>query len=281
LFAYLRRPVNDAGDDDDDDDDDDEDDDATTLIYRRVREAALGLATGVTIGLLVNEIVVDTENPARQAVFTAIGFAALQVPWIETKGNVWRGLGMTTGAFVGIFRLFGIGLPGTVPGAALLASLMLQSGRSLFGILQQTLIIPKTAVEFISRIEPPRIAVLKGEIPRLPKVDFAHPYRAAAALPTSVATPTPKEVRATPTPKEVRATPTSKKIQAARDQAATPPVPRRESEDIDDMRDACRIEPLGRVPPDPKEHAAAVLRQPQGEGIIDVRDFTWRERRTE
>jgi len=296
LFASLRRPAADVVEDDDDDDYYD----TAALVYRKFREAMLGLATGVTIGVLINEIVVDTENPTRQAVFTAIGFAALQVPWFETKGNVWRGLGMTSGAVVGMFKLFGVGLPaGSVPGAAFLAQLATQSGNSIIGIIKQSPIVVMSAVEMLRRVKIPSVAVPKIELPRIPKLPMASSGAAAAvAAPADVdALPTRKEAVKPLPPKEVPQVTAPKKEEVVRKQeviptvkhdAAPPPLekavtrqPPRRVEDIEDMRDVWNIQPMDHVPSGPKSRAAAIIRQSYSEGIIDIRDYTWRDRRRE
>ena len=293
LFANLRRPVNDIVDDDEDDDDYG----TAALVYRKVREAVLGLATGVTIGVLINEIVVDTENPTRQAFFTAIGFAALQVPWFEAKGNIWRGLGMTSGAVVGMFKLFGVGLPaGSIPGAAFLVQFVMQSGKSFISVLKQSPSLLKSVVEMMSRVKLPHITVPKIEIPRLPKLPIASSGAVAVAAPARVdVLPTRKEPIQPSPPKEVPSVTAPKKEEAVKKQETAPTVqtgaapsekvvprqPPRRMEDIEDMRDVWNIQPMDHVPSDPKSRAAAIIRQSYSEGIIDIRDYTSRDRRRE
>jgi len=80
----------------------------------RFREVATGFASGATIGVLVGEIVADSNGFARQTAATVAGSAVLQLPWFQSQQrSFWRGFGLICGSAMGITGSFGYMSRGT------------------------------------------------------------------------------------------------------------------------------------------------------------------------
>lgn len=73
-------------------------------------ELSSGIIQGATTGILVSEIVVDSDNTARQTAATGAGFLVLQLPWFKPGKSIsiTRRVGMIIGTLSGFCGAMGI-----------------------------------------------------------------------------------------------------------------------------------------------------------------------------
>jgi len=68
-----------------------------------------GLLQGATIGVLVAEIVIDSDDAIRQSVATGAGFVALQLPWFKPTRSlsIFGRVGIIIGSVSGLCGAMG------------------------------------------------------------------------------------------------------------------------------------------------------------------------------